>query len=125
MEHFDDNQPYAFSVHLPRPLTLNGHWTISLLETCLPSGKKKNTEVFIYTNLCEDTIVGNKEVPLLRRVYLDGSPNKIFTLPYEVPIRLGQVHDVQIYIKDATGQKASFLQGEVSVTLQLKYKGSQ
>jgi hypothetical protein len=54
----------------------------------------KKTDVYIYTNLCEDTIVGDKELPLLRRVYLKtSSPNEIFTHPYEVPTRLGQVHD--------------------------------
>lgn len=62
-----NNKPYDFHVHLPRPLTLNGQWSVSLLETYLPSSEYA-TDVYIYSNLCEDTIVGDKELPLLRRV---------------------------------------------------------
>lgn len=117
-----NNKPYDSHVHLPRPLTLNGQWSVSLLETCLPSTESE-TDVYIYSNLCEDTIVGDKELPLLRRVYLKrSSENQIFKCPYEVSTRLGQVLDVHIYIKDADGQDASFLQRNTSVTLLLKWK---
>lgn len=95
---YSNNTPYGFYVHIQRPLTLTGYWSVSLLDTCLFSNKAK-TEVYIYTNLCEDTIVGDRELPLLRRIYLKRSaPNEIFIYPYEVPTRLGQVHDVHIYI---------------------------
>lgn len=115
---YRNNKPYDFQVHLPRPLTLNGQWSVSLLETCLPSSESE-TDVYIYSNLCEDTIVGDKE----RRVYLKrSSENQIFKYPYEVSTRLGQVLDVLIYIKDADGQEASFLQKHTSVTLLLKWK---
>lgn len=121
LDLYSDNKPYDFYVHLPRPLTLTGFWTVSLLEVCMFNNKR--TDLYIYTNLCEDTIVGDKELPLLRRVYSKrSSPNEIFTYPYEVPTRLGQVHDVHIYIKDATGQEASFLRGDTSVILELKWK---
>jgi hypothetical protein len=105
LDLYSNNQPYDFYVHLPIPLTLKGYWTVSLLEVCMFCNKK--TDVYIYTNLCEDTIVGDKELPLLRHVYLKTSSlNEIFTYPYEVPTRIGQVHDVHtyIYIKDATAQ---------------------
>ena len=121
LDLYGNNKPYDFHVHLPRPLTLTGYWTVSLLEICMFSNKRK--DVYIYSNLCEDTIVGDKELPLLRRVYLKrSSPNEIFIYPYEVPTRLGQVHDVHVYIKDETGQEASFLREETTVTLELKWK---
>jgi hypothetical protein len=85
----------------------------------------KRKDVYIYSNLCEDTIVGDKELPLIRRVYLKrSSPNEIFIYPYEVATRLGEVRDVHIhvYIKDETGQEASFLREETNVTLKLKWK---
>lgn len=122
LDLYRNNKPYDFHVHLPRPLTLIGHWTVALLEAYLPWTKGK-VDAYIYTNLCEDTIIGDKELPLLRRVNLKtSSPNEIFTFPYEVSARLGQVHDVHIYIKDANGQDASFLQDYTSVTLLLKWK---
>lgn len=114
-----NNKLYDFHVHLPRPLTLNGQWSVSLLKTCLPSSESE-TDVYIYSNLCEDMIVGDKELPLLRRVYLKrSSEDQIFKYPYEVSTRLGQVHDVHIYIKDTDGLEASFLQKHTSVTLLL------
>ena len=127
MELYTDNKPYAFSIQLPRPLTLKGYWSVALLETFLPSRNKHSDEVYIYTNLCEDTIVGNRELPLLRKVHLEAeeSSNKVFTFPYEVPVRLGQVHDVHVYIKDTKGLEARFLQEGVSLTLQLRFRGLQ
>lgn len=114
-----NNKLYDFHVHLPRPFTLNGQWSVSLLETYLPSSESA-TDVYIYSNLCEDTIVGDKELPLLRRVYLKrSSEDQISKYPYEVSTRLGQVHDVHIYIKDTDGLEASFLQKHTSVTLLL------
>ena len=68
-----NNQPYNFRVHLPKPLILNGVWTVSLLEFSLDPGQTKQRglpEVFLCSNICEDTIVGDKELPLMRRVYL-------------------------------------------------------
>lgn len=89
---YRNNKPYDFHVHLPRPLTLNGQWTVSLLETCLPSTESE-MDVYIYSNLCEDTIVRDKELPLLRRLYLKRSfENQIFKYPYKVSMRLGQSH---------------------------------
>ena len=117
-----NNQPYNFRVHLPKPLILNGVWTVSLLEFSLDPGQTKQRglpEIFVCSDICEDTIVGEREMPLIRRVYLD-KQNIIYQYPYEVPIKLGQFQDVHVYIKDAKNASASFLSGEVTVTLLLR-----
>ena len=116
------NQPDSFRVHLPKPLILNGVWTVSLLEFSLDPGQTKQRglpEIFVCSDICEDTIVGEIEMPLIRRVYLD-KQNIIYQYPYEVPIKLGQFQDVHVYIKDAKNAPASFLSGEVTVTLLLR-----
>ena len=116
------NQPDSFRVHLPKPLILNGVWTVSLLEFSLDPGQTKQRglpEIFVCSDICEDTIVGEREMPLSRRVYLD-KQNIIYQYPYEVPIKLGQFQDVHVYIKDAKNAPASFLSGEVTVTLLLR-----
>ena len=116
------NQPYSFRVHLPQPLNLKGVWTVSLLEFSLDPGQTKQRglpEVFVCSNICEDTIVGDRELPLLRRVYLD-KENIVYQSPYEVPIKLGHFQDVHVYIRDAKHSPASFLSGEVTVTLLLR-----
>ena len=116
------NQPDSFRVHLPKPLILNGVWTVSLLEFSLDPGQTEQRglpEIFVCSDICEDTIVGEREMPLIRRVYLD-KQNIIYQYPYEVPIKLGQFQDVHVYIKDAKNAPASFLSGEVTVTLLLR-----
>jgi len=77
-------------------------------------------ELYVCSDLCDDTIVGENELPLLRRVYLEKTGNLIFQYPFEVPLRLGQFSDVHVYIRDGKNRPASFLSGEVTVTLQLK-----
>ena len=96
-------------------------WTVSLLEFSLDPGQTKQRglpEVFLCSNICEDTIVG-KELPLIRIVYLE-KENIIYQCPYEVPIKLGQFQDVHVYIRDVKGSTASFLFWEVTVTLLLR-----
>ena len=116
------NQPGSFRVHLPQPLDLKGVWTVSLLEFTINTGQTKyygTPEIFVYSDICEDTIVGERKLPLLRRVYLD-KQNIIYQNPYEVPIELRQFQDVHVYIRDAKNAPASFLSGEVTVTLLLR-----
>lgn len=116
---YPGNTPYDFKVHLPKPLYFQGHWTVSLLEFSLLSGNTK-PELYVCSNLCQDSIVGERELPLLRRVFLEKTGNNIYNNPYEVPLRLGEIQDVRVYIKDPTNQPASFLNGGVTVTLLLK-----
>ena len=117
-----NNTTYNFRVHLAQPLQLTGTWTISLLEFSIDPGKTKQQvlpELFVCSSLCHDSIVGEREIPLLRRVYLE-KPNIIYQYPYEVPIKLGQFQDVHVYITDAKNAPASFLSGEVTVTSLLR-----
>lgn len=60
---------------------------------------KFKTDVYIYSNLCEDTIVGDKELPLFRQSCIFEKITKSdIENPYKVPTILGEVHDVHIYI---------------------------
>ncbi|KAJ8310816.1 hypothetical protein KUTeg_012681 [Tegillarca granosa] len=117
---YPDNKCYDFRVYLPKQLALSGNSTISLLEFAYQGIKTSKPELFIYCNLCDDTIVGERELPLLRRIYLKSSDNYIYDQPYEVPLKTVVFQDIQINIKDSNHELASFLQGEVTLTLQLK-----
>lgn len=112
-----DNKPYDFRVHLSSPISLIGYWTVSLLEFSLQHGLTKiPSELFMFSNLCDNTVLAGNELPLLRRVYLNNKENIIYQLPYEVPL---QFQDVHMYIKDSSNNQASFIKGKVTVTLQL------
>lgn len=112
------NQPWDFRVRLPRTLNLLGEWSVELTEFCTtPLKKSGDKEIFIYCSICDDTIVGERQLPLLRRIYLDNNANIIFTRPYQIPLRNNDLGDIHIYIKDKTGTDASFLKGESTVSV--------
>uniref|UniRef100_A0A8W8MMJ6 Uncharacterized protein n=1 Tax=Magallana gigas TaxID=29159 RepID=A0A8W8MMJ6_MAGGI len=62
---YSGNTSYDFVVHLPKPLYLQGHWTVSLLEFNLSTASTQ-PELYVCSNLCQDTVVGERELPLLR-----------------------------------------------------------
>lgn len=104
-----NNKFYDFYVYFLRLLILNGQWLVLLLEICLFLFEFE-MDVYIYLNFCEDMIVGDKELLLLRCVYLKKLlENQIFKYLYEVFMRFGQVYDVYIYIKDIDGFEVLFL----------------
>ena len=122
-EYFD-NKPNCFRIQLNKQVQLDGYWTVALTEFTTESwnSNKKSREVFICCDLCEETFVGGKDMPLLRRVYLGEKPetNTIYKLPYYVPVKVGQLQQICIYITDRAGNLVSFLDGPVSITLHFK-----
>ena len=112
---YPTNQPWDFRVRLPTPLSLEGYWTIELTEFYI--NNVTNKEIFVFCSLCDMSIVGGKEVPLLRRIYLQNEKNVIFTAPYQIPLRCADVTDIHIYIKDAQDKHASFLTDPPTLTL--------
>ncbi|KAJ8317946.1 hypothetical protein KUTeg_003037 [Tegillarca granosa] len=68
---YPDNECYSFRVHLPRPLLLDGNWSLSLLELTFQGQQPADPEFYVHCNLCSDTIVGDREVPLLRYMFMD------------------------------------------------------
>lgn len=113
-----DNKPWNFRVRLPRSLPLTGEWTVELTEFCNNNNiRGLPKEIFVYCSICEDTIIGERQGPLLRRIYLTDSKNQIFLRPYRIPLRSNDLTDMHIYIKDNNTGDASFLTGDSTVTL--------
>ena len=103
-------------VHLPKLLYL--HCIFSLLEFNI-SVATTQPKLYVCRNLCQDSIVGNRELPLLRLVNLKKAGNIIYNYPYQVPLRFGEFQDVRVYIRNASNQPVSFLKGLTTVTLLL------
>lgn len=112
------NQPWDFRVRLPRSLPLSGPWTVEMTEFCNDNiGNLSNREIFVYCSICDDTIIGERQGPLLRHMYLTNAENNIFLRPYRIPLRINDLTDLHLYIKDRNHGDASFLTGESTVTL--------
>ena len=87
---YPNNKPYDVRVHLSTPISLTGNWTVSLLEISIERRQANPTsELFVFSNLCGNTVLGGHDVPLLRRVWLkDVKQNKyirfLMTYIYEL-----------------------------------------
>lgn len=121
---FSNNKPYDFRIKLNRTLQLDDYWVIAVTEftTMERDDSIRKHELFIFSDICQDSFVGNNEQPLLRRIYFDNitQNNIIYDNPYYIPVRMGGVQHMHFYIKDQNGQDASFLKQKVTITLHLK-----
>ncbi|KAJ8309642.1 hypothetical protein KUTeg_012799 [Tegillarca granosa] len=119
---YPENKAHDFKVNIAKPLHLTGNWHVSLLElTYQGVAKPPESDVYVCSNLCGDTLVGDTELPLLRRLLIGKkTENIIFNRPYGVPLKTGTFHDVRVYIRTSKNELASFLTGKVTVTLQLQ-----
>lgn len=123
VDMYGDNKPYDFIVHLSSPLSLSGYWTISLAEFSLIGHNSRlasQPELFLCSNVCDDNIVGGIKMPLLRRIYFEKPGNIIYHVPYEVRVKQGQLQDIHLYLRNEKNEPASFIRGQVCVTLLLK-----
>lgn len=86
-----------------------------------------NYNIFVYSNLVRETLVGDQEVRLLRTVPLDESNNSktvcnSFTKLRYHPITASVFEHVDIQLTDDTGQQLKFKRGKVIVTLHIRYR---
>lgn len=121
---FSDNKPFDFRIKLNRTVQLDGYWVVALTEfsTAQRDDAGQHSELFIFSDICLDSFIGNDEQPLLRRIVFDNGKqnNVIYDNPYYIPVRLGGLQHIHIYIKDNKGQEASFLKERVTITLHFK-----
>ncbi|KAJ8307874.1 hypothetical protein KUTeg_014575 [Tegillarca granosa] len=107
---FTERQSYKYLTELPQIIEsinntpsrpLKGNWHVSLLElTYQGVAKPPESDVYVCSNLCGDTLVGDTELPLLRRLLIGKkTENIIFNRPYGVPLKTGTFHDVRLYIR--------------------------
>lgn len=121
---FSNNKPFDFRVKLNQRIQLDDYWVVAVTEfsTTERNDLGKKPELFIFSDICQNSFIGNNEQPLLRRIYFDSikQNNIIYDTPYYIPVRQGGIQHIHFYIKDDKGQDASFLKQKVTITLHLK-----
>lgn len=122
--YFSDNRVYRFKVHLSLPLSLNGRWKVALTEFYAfdKSKTKPKTALYIYTDLCKESIVHGVEQPLLRRLEKNTADGWDYAIdaPYYLPVKKGEVREFEIYIKAGDGTFVSDLKQPLHLTLHMK-----
>lgn len=130
--HFPNNTPHTFRVMLNTTLRFNPQeWSVGLCELYCDNISLSDTtsnsgsggEVYVNTNVCQTSLVGESEQRLLRRIvlhhkktYLDATFNPVFYLP----VVLSECRDVLIDIRDVLGRSTSFIRGPVTATLHFR-----
>lgn len=120
-----------FTTQLSKPLTLNGNWTCSLIKFSYPKLEmsklaSKPECIFICTDICEDSFVGNSNLPYIAIDFIyDKKKNKAMTIvDYMIvlkpKIRKTLISHIKMYISDENGKILSFQSGEASYTLLLE-----
>ena len=121
---YPNNTSYDFRIQFNRQIQLDGYWVVALTEftTTDWDDKTKQNELLVCSDICQDTFVRFTEVPLIRRVYTSGNKqeNIVYNYPYYISVKIGNVQQMHIYIKDRRGLPATFLKGRVTVTLHFK-----
>lgn len=123
--YFSDNQVYRFKVHLNSPLSLNGTWRVALTEFYASENSKLKSAddvLYIYTDLCKESIVHGAEQPLLRRLEKNNERgwDYILDTPYYVPVKKTEAREFLIYIKSSSDTLATELKEPVYLTLHFK-----
>lgn len=85
--------------------------------------------LFIYTNIVKETLVGNTYMPLLRTVpTLDKNRgtyvSKNYTDPHYLPLSSNYIKHITIDIRDDQGQNIKFQSGKITVKLHFRMKGT-
>lgn len=122
--YFDDNKTFRFKVHLQLPLYLEGVWKVALVDFHATENKKTRASpgLYIYSDLCGESIVKGEERPLLRRLEKNKKSEWDYNLdtPYYVPVKKKELREFEIHIKQDDDTFASVLVKPVRLTLHLK-----
>jgi hypothetical protein len=124
--YFIDNTSYKFKVQLKLPLYLYGKWKVALVHFHATEKGNSVTKVdeglYIYSDLCQESIVYGEERPLLRRIEKSskGRWDYTFNNPFYVPVKKQELRDLEIYIKREHDKDAIELMKPVYLTLHLK-----
>ena len=117
--YFPANNVNTFTVKLPEVLKLDGQWEVSLCELFYPANNAVKN-LFISSNLCIDTIIGDQKRPLLRMVRTKKSGYAEFGQRYYIPVSSDTIDRVTIYINTENETEIPFSSGTFRCTLHIR-----
>lgn len=127
--YFSDNQPFKFRIHLKTQLQFKGFWKVGLAEfhaniqnnTGL-SLSHRSTALYLFTNICKESIVNGEQLPLLRLLQknTDNGWSYSFNNIFYLPVKRKEVLEFEVFIKCEDGSFASFLDSPLYMTFHFK-----
>ena len=99
LKYYPDNEPYHFKTKLQQTLQLPGKWKISLTEVSFLESKSSKVTLYIYTDICRETVINGINAPLLRRTVSDTGKNTTFKTTNYIPIVKSEINEIEFLIK--------------------------
>ena len=117
--YFPGNKASHFTTKLPETLHLEGHWKVALCGIFM----RNHTKMAVCGDMCGETIVGEKRLPLLRITDAKKKNSLSFNPAYYMPVRVQEMDRISIEINTAdTGEEMEFpTNGTTSCTLHFKH----
>lgn len=109
-----NNTLWDFQVNLINNINLIGEWQCALIDiTC---DKKIKEPLLIFCDFCEDQLVCNKLLPVIRKTYIP----EFYSRFYNCKITRDQLSSFRIYIRTLDFKIPSYTCKKLSCTLRLK-----
>ena len=113
------NTPGNFRVRLPESIKLNGQWVCGLEEIKLDIWNVEDGEdipVYVTTRLVNDSIVGDKKIPVLRQLFrptllMSKSVTYMFDKVQYFPLKTHDVNEIDIIIRPLTSRNGISVTG--------------
>ena len=89
----------------------------------LPNLTRGLFAIFVYCSICQPTVVGDVNVPLLRTIHMSNKKygstvNHIVQQPLNIPLNTQTVKNIEIEICDAYGKRVPFQNTKILMTLE-------
>lgn len=119
---YESNQPDDFIVDFDEHMEFNSLSTIELIEFKCKLAQKTNENVYIFSDLCCNSILNGTKKPILRSIKLPGAKHVAVSFSSPIPLATptGVMKSCRIYIRDKNFTKLSFQFLEAEVTLRFK-----
>jgi hypothetical protein len=124
--YYPTNTGHNFRIHLRKQLNLPGKWSVSLSEfQYVKTDKLTGKNFWVMSNLCDESIVGDISIPLLRRIPIKKAKNGVginhaVINEHFIPIVHDNVDVIHIYIKGDDNRVLSLIETDITCTLHFK-----
>lgn len=76
-----NNNAFSFIVDLPRSINLEGNWSCALQNFTFEANNGHVQNLFIYCDVCRESLVNEKYLPLLKMVTSTGDQSPLVFIP--------------------------------------------
>ena len=130
MNIYPTNTPGKFYSKLPNTLYLDGQWDCALVQFQYINKYVHTipTSLFVCMDLCLQSIIGNRKLPILRRIsnVKNIQSNEIIEATFDhllyIPLNQKVIDVIEIYITDEKSNPVIFSQGPLLITLHMQKK---